>query len=340
MAAYKRLDYCRWPAVCGKCGVSLPRGHTAWYYCKDAASKSMRALCPSCWQGRPEPQPEPKAEPRAEPRPEPKPEPRPDGVRVCNYDSLSAVAEVAARAKDLPASSHDNDRQSEEWRRGYTVAQAAGLVAAAREPVKRAYENAKANLGGDLSLPTRPARFIRRGCEDGTELDPERVALRDCTPWDRQEYVDIPAHVVTIGVEIHAHCQETEEDVAYAGAAACVLAERLVLQGQNVQIVAYGRQELYDAYDAGEQEYRVIVKRPDAPLDLESVITACADIAWFRMQLLAAQHVQAGCHSNGRRIDEVNSKQFDYWVSHELRNRERAAEWLREKLEGGANACS
>ena len=202
----------------------------------------------------------------------------------------------------------------------------------------QAVDRMRERIIGQLNLPTRQRRKLRRNLDWGDEMDVDRWAARDLSMWERVERAQEPKRTVTIGCNIAVNHHQAPEELLYRGAAALALADILTERGCNVQVILF---------EAGSgpttavetSVVKCVVKAADMPLDLGAIAFAMCEIAFNRCAVImaSARHWPGTLRSGFGRSRELPTQDranVDYFIENNVRSETAAIEWLREHVEG------
>ena len=359
---------------CRVCGATLPKGSTCWFRkhygmrcvsCGPHTSQDTRL--PSKSQARPSsprrpapPSPEPPA-PKYEPlknhprftpldqRPGFNPDHRAacedsDGVHRIEYgsvreiveDALSGYAQNLNNRNVLHALHAQSFSGRDKWANFFTRDRLLDQVFNPPTALTGAVDRMRERLVGELDLPTRPRRKIRRGLDWGDELDADRVFHRDPTPWERIDRAPEPRRTIQIGCNVSVSCRMTPEQLLYRGAAALALADLLTDRGCNVGIALFKCAEgPTDKVKMGV--LRCVVKAPDMPLDLSALTFALCEIAFCRCVAVCAGARRwpgrlAGNFGYSRNLPPADREGLDYLIDADVLSESAATEWLRNQM--------
>jgi len=357
---------------CRVCAKVLPKGSACWFAkhygmrCTDCGPHTSEdTRIPS--KGRaakraPEPAPRPEPSPKRRPPLKDHPRFRPadqspgfdararqaqrdeDGIHRIEYGS---VREIVEDALSNYAQTPDNEERlralhavaftgTYKWANYYTREKLLDQVFNPPTELLQAVDRMREHLIGELDLPTRPRRKVRRGLDWGEELDTDRWLHRDPTPWERVERAPEPRRTVTIGCNVSAHHLVTPDQLLYRGAAALALADLLTSQGCNVGITLFKCAE--SPTDAVEQGVvRCELKAPDMPLDLSALTFTLCEIAFYRCVVVCASArrwpgtLGSGLgYPNG--LPAPDRRGLDYLVDNNVLGEDAAVSWLREQM--------
>lgn len=193
-------------------------------------------------------------------------------------------------------------------------------------------------LMGELPLPIRPRRKLRRGLDCGDELDVDRWLVRDPNSWERMDRTTDAKRTVTVGCNISVHHLCGPEDLLYRGAAAVALADRLTQQGCNVGIVLF-KVSLEPSTRVDRGVLRCQLKASDMPLDLPAIAFALCEIAFYRcVVVVAGARRWPGTLAKGLGapvlLPEADRRSVDFLIDSDVRSESAAVSWLNRQLEG------
>jgi hypothetical protein len=272
-----------------------------------------------------------------------------DGIHRVEYGSVREIVEDAlstyaqtpeneARLRALHALAFTGDYK---WANYYTRERLLDQVFNPPGDLLRAVDRMREHLIGELDLPTRPRRQVRRGLDWGDELDADRWLHRDPAPWERTERAPEPRRTITIGCNVSAHHQIKPEQLLYRGAAALALADLLTSQGCNVGIVLFKCVES-PTNQVEQGVVRCVLKAPDMPLDLSALTFALCEIAFYRCVVVCAAarrwpgKLGSGLgYPNG--LPAPDRRGLDYLIDSNVLGEDAAVSWLREQMGGSAH---
>lgn len=145
----------------------------------------------------------------------------------------------------------------------------------------------------DIEIPAPPTTFKRRKTrgDSGDEYDWQAAAQgENDIAWTRPVQKKIKtARTLTLFCDLtHQSSHHTAADQFFwRGAAVLFLADRLSQAGYNVQIVASTRQ-LLDSPTQPIRQFNVILKRPDMPVDLNTLASSLCLAAFTRVLFFSA----------------------------------------------------
>ena len=362
---------------CRVCGTLLPKGSTCWF------RKHYGMRCPDCGPHTSEdtripskrkarrsrkpakPQPAPKYEP-LKGHPQFKPlDQRPgfnaearcaredsDGVHRIEYDSVREIVEDALsdyaqnpNNRNVVHALHAHSFSGrDKWANYFTRERLLDQVFSPPTELTHAVDRMREQLVGELDLPTRPRRKIRRGLDWGDELDADRVFQRDPTPWERIDRAPEPRKTIHIGCNVSVSCRIKPEQLLYRGAAALALADLLTDRGCNVGISLFKCVEgPTDKVKMGV--LRCSIKAPDMPLDLSALTFALCEIAFCRCVAVCVGARRwpgrlVGNLGYSRNLPEADRKGLDYLIDADVFGENAAIEWLREQMGASQEAFS
>jgi hypothetical protein len=346
---------------CRVCGKALPKGDECYF------AKHYGMRCMSCGPHTSEDERLPsksKARHRADPAPVPEPpveEPprsQPSGLDASTRTAVrdengihrveyGAVREIVADALNDYAQTPENREAlqllharafsgRDRWANYYTREKLLAQVFNPPPELLEAVEKMREHLVGQLELPTRPRRRLRRGLDWGDELDADRVLHRDPTPWERIERSPEVRRTVTIGCNVSVDHTIKPEQLLYRGAAALALADLLTQSGCNVGITLFiCSRSPTDAVEQGV--VRCVLKSPDMPLDLSALAFSLCEIAFYRCVIVcAAARRWPGKLRTGlgypNTLPACDCKNIDYLVDADVLGEEAAVAWLRRHM--------
>jgi len=211
----------------------------------------------------------------------------------------------------------------------------AGLGELLKHPDGRildAVERMKGEILSDV-MPTETRRRRRRGVDSGDEIDVDRYLARVPEMWERTERQSTPKRTVWIGLNAWVHSKQRSPDLLWRGAAIAALAERLAVAGYSVGIVWFWCARDFSTVIDRSIE-RILLKSPDAPLDIAAVATACCDIGFARFVGLAggARHVPgqvSACFGYTASCPARHRSDIDYFIDVDVTTRDGAVAWLK-----------
>ena len=217
-----------------------------------------------------------------------------DGIWRVEFDSVSEIAEIAMatgagnNVTNIHAADHHIAKSGgAAFYNGYDRAKILDALDHPPEDLVLAVERIKDQLETTTVVPTGRRRRTVRQLEMGDELDPIAWVSRSPEGWSETRYQTERKHLVRIAVNISVNWQRKPDELLYRGAAAAALADALIVQGYSVEIVAF-RSITKPAKYVRNAVTKIIVKRPDAPLDLAAVAFALSEIAFYRLIAMPA----------------------------------------------------
>ncbi len=203
-----------------------------------------------------------------------------------------------------------------------------------------AVDRMREHLMGEIAMPATPRRKIRRGLDDGDELDADRWLRRDPAAWEKTVREPTAKRNVTIGCNLSVSCSRKPHELLYRGAAALALADILTQQGYNVRILAFKV-----ASDPTSHCRKVVsryeLKDSSMPLDMSAVAFAMCEIAFVRIVAVCGTMR----HLPGRpnvgwgspcSLPSADRRDVDFLIEQDVLSEERAVEWLKAQLAGQA----
>lgn len=266
------------------------------------------------------------------------------GLFRMKFDSITDT--IKASMKDYGQSESNRklltDFQNEalsgesRWGNYYTRAKFdAALVESPQELIDSVTE-LKNELLGDLALPTQPRRRVRRGLDNGDDINADRWLDRDPNCWERSVREPTTRKVLKLGINL-AICGGAQPcELLYRGAAALALTDVLIERGESVEITLFHSSSGFSTAEArtlGE----ILVKSADMPLDVGSLAFAACEVAFFRVVVLFAEaRMLKGKVTRGLgrpiTMPAQIASQFDFLIDSDVLSRSAATDWLRSKL--------
>ncbi|MCY3024596.1 MAG: hypothetical protein NTW87_36945 [Planctomycetota bacterium] len=204
-----------------------------------------------------------------------------------------------------------------------------------------AVDRMREKIIGELDLPTRQRRKLRRNLDWGDEMDVDRWAARDLSMWERVERAPEPRRTVTIGCNISVNHHQAPEELLYRGAAALALADILTERGCNVQVILFETNgSPSSAVETGLA--KCVVKAADMPLDLGAIAFAMCEIAFNRCAVImaSARHWPGTLRSgfgHSREAPAQDRANADFFIENDVRSEAAAVEWLRARVGEGCH---
>lgn len=257
-------------------------------------------------------------------------------VREIVEDALSGYAQNLNNRNVLHALHAQSFTGRDKWANFFTRDRLLDQVFSPPTELTGAVDRMREHLVGELDLPTRPRRKIRRGLDWGDELDADRVFHRDPTPWERIDRAPEARRTIQIGCNVSVSCRMTPEQLLYRGAAALALADLLTDRGCNVGITLFKCAEgPTDKVKMGV--LRCVVKAPDMPLDLSALTFALCEIAFCRCVAVCAGARRwpgrlAGNFGYSRNLPTTDREGLDYLIDADVLSESAATEWLRNQM--------
>jgi hypothetical protein len=218
-----------------------------------------------------------------------------DGIHRIEYGSIREIVEEALSDHAQTDGTRERLRALQErslsgedrWANHFTRARLLEQISSPPAALTEAIDAMRERLAGEVDLPTRPRRKIRRGQDWGETLDADRWLGRDPSPWERVERIQQERRLVQIGCNLSVHCKVKPAQLLYRGAAALALADFLTQQGCSVGVTLFKTAgDVTSEVRTGV--VRCVVKRPDMPMDLSALAFSMCEIAFFRCALLVA----------------------------------------------------
>jgi len=340
---------------CRQCGTLVPYQEYVWW------EKGRGNRCMEC--GPHTPLPDMPEEPKPKPRPAKKPRPLPtssdkpasrkdsDGVYRYEFDSVGDAIKVAMtdyaqtpqglKTLQETCKRYDIDGKGDEWTNYYNRQMMLDAMGNPPKHLLVAVDKMREHLIDTVTTPTVPRRKVRRGQEFGDEIDVDRFTAKDPYCWDRNERELQEKRVVWVGVNLSCNASQRPKELLYRGAAALALADVLTNRGFNVGIAAFdSTSRPTNAVD--NSVVKLVIKKPEMPMDVASASFAMAEIAFFRIVCaIGFTRLMPGDASRNlgiaEMLPEADQKQMDFFVENNVRSEEAAAEWLKNQIGGNDN---
>lgn len=357
-----RLISARYAGRCRTCGKSVHAGQPVWF------AKNFGVRCQACGPHTAGDEPTTKSKYRGH-GPARRQEPthrspyfEPTGCRPATHGSDGVhryeFASITAAVRDALCddaqndfnrelirrrhSLHGLDRRGDSWTNRFNRERLLSELSNPSSKLLDAVDEMRQRLIGDLNLPVTPRRKVRRGLDDGDELDADGWLARDPYAWERSVREPRTRQTVTIGCNLAVNAHHQPDQLLYRGAAALALADVLTERGLNVRIVAF-----FATYSPSRTVDRSVVsyevKAADMPLDLSAVAFCLCEIAFARViaVLGGARHWPGQLRSglgSADRLPAGDRDGIDYLIDADCLSREAAEMWLRSQLE--SEACN
>ncbi len=350
---------------CRTCGKALPKGSICWF------AKHYGARCEECGPHTPDLEPLPVKEKKAR-TPLPVPAKRSsgfqpsdeapdfnagacaavrgeDGIHRIEFGSIREIIEDAL--SDYAQNDHNRERLrslladclsgESKWANHYTREKLVENVFSPPAHLIGAIDKMREHLAGEVELPLKPRRKLRRGLDWGDTLDADRWLARDPSPWERIERKAEVRRLVRIGCNLAVSWKVKPLQLLYRGAAALALADHLTRKGCSVGVT------LYKAVgEATSQVKRGLVKceikRPDMPMDLPALAFSMCEIAFFRCAVItAAGRRWPGILKDGlgtpRGLSVHDRSEVDFLIESDVLSEGEAISWLRQQVTADIN---
>jgi hypothetical protein len=161
------------------------------------------------------------------------------------------------------------ERSGSTWANRHTRDTIKLAVSEPAEDLVKTIETMTQRIAGEVALPAKPRRRVRRGQAEGELLDSDRILAREPDAWEKSVRESAPHVAVTIGVNLTVACLQTPRELLYRGAAAIALAGQLIQRGLNVRVIGYSVGA--ECSSTVDRLVSVIeLKAADMPLDIAS----------------------------------------------------------------------
>jgi hypothetical protein len=285
----------RTSGICKQCRAGIAKGSPAWW------SQSLGWQCTSCNGAtpaksdkaeKPSKQKAAKAKPEETKSPGLKGiinNPRPGKFEIEFERMADALETGAAFGEGNRNSTELDDRvrkhQRTEWLGFKTTDQLRNVLRLGRRDLTEMVEKLREKISNELPVPKANKRRVRRGRDNGDEIDADRFLSRIPEMWNRIESDQMPANRVTVKINAAVSGSQKEKAMAYRAAAGLALADALTERGASVevQLIWCSRAK---SDQAEETISRVVVKKSDQPMSITDLAAACCDVGVVRMGLV------------------------------------------------------
>lgn len=347
-----RMIGARFAGQCRNCGAGIAKGQSCYF------AKGYGVRCEVCGPHPDDAERVPSRSKRSgsrtrTPAPERPQEPIPpsrpvsagsDHVHRVEFESIT---EVVREALSDNASCAENRKKvaglldrhltgDNKWANHFTRATLLEQITDPKAALTDAVDAMRAELTESVDVPCAPRRKIRRGQDWGETLDPDRVLSRDPMPWERVDRLPQEKRLVQIGCNLSVSARVKPRELLYRGAAALALADHLTSLGYSVSITLY-KVAAQVTTEVQKSVTKVLVKRPDMPMDVGALAFSMCEIAFFRCAILPASARRLpGTIIDGfgtpREIPEADKAGMDFVIEEDVLSKEAAVEWLRRCL--------
>lgn len=266
-----------------------------------------------------------------------------DGIYRVSFDSLAELVEASSEWHVQPVNSqlwYNMATRRDSFTNYYDMARVKRELECP-PPCSAHVEDVKHVIDSKIDTPMTVRRLVSRR-DDGDELDPGAWIRREADGWSRIEKRNAPKRVIRIACNASVNAGRSPEDLYFRGAAATALADVLEAQGNSVEIVLFGCNLNLWGDDDVMAVISATIKRPDMPLDRDTVALALSEIGFYRTLLFCTKVVAAGKHkahgSLGRpsALPAVDAEGFDIVIDHDVFTLEDATRVV-EKYASGCN---
>ncbi|MBI9018012.1 MAG: hypothetical protein JEZ07_12215 [Phycisphaerae bacterium] len=181
----------------------------------------------------------------------------------------------------------------------------------------------------------RATRRLRRGCEFGDQIDPDRFLMRVPEMWERMERREVPARQVCIAINGAVNASRREEHLKYRGAAVMALVDYLSSMGVSVRV------ELLMCSDsmtpmANLSVGQFVAKDYNWPLERNSLAFMLCEIAYARMCLFAKARALPGklvSHLGSPTSVPMSIRgRYDVFADYDILDQYSASRWLEQAV--------
>lgn len=317
--------------TCKQCGKAIQKGQPAWW------SQSRGWRCTGCNP----------AEGAVEPKAEPVPASSLPPVRITGDRELQVefnnLLDAATTATSMGQGHASNIEELDDQLRGHngkrffgyrSIEQVAEQIRTGNKEMTELVESLRSELSQEVARPAENRRRLRRGRENGDEIDQDRFLGRIPEMWSRIEREAQPARRAFVTINGSVHYGQNQDDLGYRAAAALVLADHLTQNGTSVEIRLKIR-----VGDPSSKVRRytttVVVKQSDQPMNIPELATACCDIGAVRLAMaFGTSRVLPGEIDSGlgSPLALPESEDADFVVDRSVTSRQAAVEWLKANV--------
>jgi hypothetical protein len=175
---------------------------------------------------------------------------------------------------------------------------------------------------------------------DGDELNAGAWVRRELDGWSQTKKVQRQKRVIRIACNVSVSALRKPEELYYRGAAAAALADILEAAGHSVEITMFTSQlGLFESKSDSMSVMSCTVKQADAPMDLDSVALALAEIGVFRTVTFCAWATAATMKTSGslgypELLPRADRQGYDVIFESDILSKEAAIHALRRYTTG------
>lgn len=197
----------------------------------------------------------------------------------------------------------------------------------------------------NLSAHEQPRRRLRRGLEDGAELDPIGWINRRPDSWEDVRKERSAKKIFRLGINITTTCVETQENLISRAAAALAIVDAAEAAGHRCELDGIISQEDLDTMktrkNGSAQVIRIRLKNAESPADLDTLALAVGELGFFRTMgfrgMLACYHGEKNfCTGFGicTKAPPAIRKEYDNMIDREIATETDALNYLKRFEEG------
>lgn len=197
----------------------------------------------------------------------------------------------------------------------------------------------------NLSAHDQPRRRLRRGLEDGADLDPIGWVNRRPDSWEDIRSERTQKKIFRLMINISTSCGETPENLISRAAAALSLVDAAEKAGHRCEldglIVIQNLDTRKTRRNGETQVIRIRLKSAEAPADLDTLALAAGELGFFRTMGLRGM---LACYNGEKNISEGLgwpdkapahlTRDYDTIIDREIHDRETALAFIK-KFEAG-----
>lgn len=244
-----------------------------------------------------------------------------------------------ARENNRLIGDHFRKHNRDPWSGGYTQKSYVKSFVSPPQHLLDAVAEARKALEDVIESPMRNRRKLRRRLEDGSELCPDAWLNRRIDGWSEMYKRRVPKHVIEIGINMTIAVNEPKSHLLWRGACTAVLVDALTALGHSVGVTSYiATAHIDDTKAPSAYLWKVPVKRPDMPLDLNTVTMCCACAGFLRFAGFAvmARTVHGRCSRKfgfPTSLPAEEAGDFDFVMPRDAYTLERSVEIVRQQIQ-------
>lgn len=209
--------------------------------------------------------------------------------RLTIFDSVCDAMDTVHGTKN--ATCNDNQhwitdwRYESKWMDNKTQSEIVKLTDTPQTSTIQQINKLRESIESNEPTFSQPAlrRKRRRGLDNGDEIDIDRAITGDMFCWEQMQRTLTPHKTISIMCNVSVSCDKQRHHLLPRGAALCALAEWLSTRNYNCEILCGVHTS--NIYARGKNATWAIVtrlKKPEMPLDVQSIATALCEIGFVR----------------------------------------------------------